>query len=149
FNQRFALQRGRLTGCYVGIAQVIAVMFFLVANSAHASNVFKIDTQRIHEIAMEAAYLDNEDLKPGDLELENNIVMVICSEGQCSAIVDFKIRPTIVRTTRQEEDGRCWEELRYEKVDVRVFGDGSYKVGRSGTGGGGSTIGCELLEPPT
>jgi hypothetical protein len=140
---------GHRINCYMLFARV-AFVSLLLQNSVNslASNVFDIDKARILQIATEAAYLENEDLKPGDLDRQHDILLINCyAAEECRAIVDFRIVPTITRTTRQEEDGRCWKKLEYETVSVRVFPNGKYQIRRDGgTGDRNTTIDCELLD---
>ena len=140
--------RRPFAGRYMDMFRFTLSVILLTSSASSLASVYFVDKDQILQIATEAAYQEYNHLNYGDLDRTHDILSVTCvAEHECTATVEFRIVPTITRTTSRKNDGNCWEEVQYEAVSVTVLPSGNYSIrGGQTIGSNGSAIDCELME---
>jgi len=133
------------------VSTISAFIAFCVATGVWANDdqIFHIESDRIKEIAFEAASAQYPDISADDLLDEDHFVVWCMSAMKlqivtdpaddfdiCHASVSFVLSDSTVTSKYFDEDGHCYVETAHERIKVKVYSDERTEVGPVGIGSG-------------
>ena len=134
---------------------IALVMFFLViTSSSTASEILKIDRDRILQLALEHSYSSKNEYRPGDLDSSPDFMTVNCEFAHrpavpCHAFVQLRIMPSAKSKVILSADRSCRRIDVYKQLDVLVWEDERVEIRGISSSSAETIVGCELLDSST